>query len=377
MEFRHENALRRTYQADKGLGDDGLEPETFHLLHTGGMEREIDHPRWDISWAAPSEHTIDDLEEMGWLRVEPHHDKRRSFTLTIEGRRAGEELLNRVQLVGEGEPTLHVRVEPIDAVDMMSGPIYALDLSEEEVIRGFIAPYQRREAISYNGRCLASYRKPKVVRYNVSGIETVGSIRANLNQSSLAYTMNQAEELFFEKSAKDVSETYLSAGEPETVRAQQPTPGAEETPPLDEKRSIFVVHGHGRKDEVARFLQRVTGEEPKVLSELPGRGKTIIEKFEMTAGAASYAVVLLTADDVGAAKSQSDSLTPRARQNVILELGYFIGKIGRENVAVLYEEGVDLPSDYRGVEYIPFSKDWKLKLIAELKDAGFEVTAAI
>ncbi len=95
----------------------------------------------------------------------------------------------------------------------------------------------------------------------------------------------------------------------------------------------------------------------------------VIEKFESHAGAAAFAVVLLTADDRG---GQEDELRPRARQNVIFELGYFIGQLGRSRVAVLYSDGVELPSDMNGVLYTPADKAgaWRLKLAREMKAAG-------
>jgi len=93
--------------------------------------------------------------------------------------------------------------------------------------------------------------------------------------------------------------------------------------------AIFVVHGQdtARKLEVARFIERITGRRPTILHEQPNRGRTIIEKFEVHAGDAGFAVVLLTGDDVGG--SNADSLQPRARQNVVLELGFFMGTLGR------------------------------------------------
>src|SRR5687767_3278161 len=86
MENWHRDALRRIYQADNSLRRDGREPETFHLEHTGGMQSHIDHSRWDPSWATPSEHTIDDLGELGLLRVDPSDNRRRTFALTMRGR---------------------------------------------------------------------------------------------------------------------------------------------------------------------------------------------------------------------------------------------------------------------------------------------------
>jgi predicted nucleotide-binding protein len=87
---------------------------------------------------------------------------------------------------------------------------------------------------------------------------------------------------------------------------------------------------------------------PIVLHEQASRGKTVIEQFEAHADV-EFAVVLLTGNDVGAAKSEPAKLQPRARQNVILELGCFTGRIGRDRVCALYENGVELPSDYDGV----------------------------
>jgi predicted nucleotide-binding protein len=140
-------------------------------------------------------------------------------------------------------------------------------------------------------------------------------------------------------------------------------------------KKIFVVHGHQRRDEIARFIRRVTGIDPIVLDEQAGRGRTIIEKFEEEARPAAYAVVLLTEDDLGKGKNE-DQLEPRARQNAILELGYFIGRIGRQNVAVLHEEKVDILSDYTGVEYISFSDNWQTKLMRELSAAGIRIDPA-
>ena len=138
---------------------------------------------------------------------------------------------------------------------------------------------------------------------------------------------------------------------------------------------IFVVHGrdHGTKDTVARFLENL-GLQPVILHEQPDEGRTIIEKFEEYART-SYAIALLTPDDVGG--RNENELQSRARQNVILELGYFLGKLGRNGVCALVKGQVEIPSDYSGALYIPFDETdgWKLKLVGELKSAGFEIDA--
>ena len=139
---------------------------------------------------------------------------------------------------------------------------------------------------------------------------------------------------------------------------------------------VFVVHGsdHGAKDAVARFLTKL-GLEPIVLHEHPNQGRTIIEKFEQYAKV-GFAVVLLTPDDSCADTHQPGSSRPRPRQNVILELGFFLGKLGRDRTCALMKGDVEIPSDYNGIVYIPMDNEaWKLKLVRELKQAGLDVDA--
>jgi predicted nucleotide-binding protein len=139
---------------------------------------------------------------------------------------------------------------------------------------------------------------------------------------------------------------------------------------------IFLVHGHDEAviQTVARFLERLD-QEVIILREQPNSGRTIIEKFEDYADV-GFAVVILTGDDRGGTKdAKADDQKPRARQNVILELGYFLGRLGRDRVCVLYQEGVEIPSDYSGVLYTPLDKAgaWRLDLAKELKAAGLSV----
>lgn len=143
------------------------------------------------------------------------------------------------------------------------------------------------------------------------------------------------------------------------------------------KNRVFLIHGRneGAKQTVARFLESLDLK-PMILHERPDGGRTIIEKFEQHADV-GFAVALLTPDDVGALKGDESNLKPRARQNVIFEFGYFIGKLGRKRVCALVKGDVEKPSDYDGVLYIPLddSGGWKTGLIRELKHAEFEVDA--
>ena len=139
---------------------------------------------------------------------------------------------------------------------------------------------------------------------------------------------------------------------------------------------VFVIHGRdeGTKAMVARFLEQLNLK-PVILHEQPNQGRTIIEKFEQQAQV-GFAVALLTPDDVGALQDNRNDLRPRARQNVVFELGYFLGRLGRERVCALTKGNVEIPSDYDGVVYISLDDGgWKIDLIRELKNVGFGVDA--
>lgn len=146
--------------------------------------------------------------------------------------------------------------------------------------------------------------------------------------------------------------------------------------PLLNTSDVFIVHGQddGAKETLARLLSKMDLN-PVILHEQANEGKTIIEKFESHASAVNFAVVLLTPDDVGHIKDKPELAKPRARQNVIFELGYFIGKLSRKHVCALYKEGVELPSDYQGVLFIPMDSGgaWKFMLAKELRTAGYDV----
>jgi predicted nucleotide-binding protein len=141
---------------------------------------------------------------------------------------------------------------------------------------------------------------------------------------------------------------------------------------------VFVVHGHDEamRESVARALSNL-GLEPIILHEQSDHGRTIIEKFYDYSDV-GFAVVLLSPDDIGYANNADpDTAQPRARQNVILELGFFLGKLGRENVAVLHKGNVEIPSDFSGILYTPYdpSGAWPYKLTRELRESGYKVSA--
>jgi predicted nucleotide-binding protein len=139
-------------------------------------------------------------------------------------------------------------------------------------------------------------------------------------------------------------------------------------------QDVFVVHGHDgpAKTEVALLIERA-GLNAVILHEQPNAGRTIIEKFEDHGGAAGFAVIVLTPDDVGG--PDADHLQPRARQNVIGEMFWFAGKLRRKRVCALRKGDIEIPSDFAGVVYTEMDDRgaWKTALLRELKAAGYDV----
>lgn len=134
---------------------------------------------------------------------------------------------------------------------------------------------------------------------------------------------------------------------------------------------VFIVHGHDNalKQEVARIIEK-QGLEAVILNEQANGGKTIIEKIEENSDVGA-AICLFTGDDYGRAKdATSENL--RARQNVVFEAGYFMGKLGRGNVILIASPDIEIPSDLQGVVYT--NKDmWQTDVLRELKAIGYNV----
>jgi predicted nucleotide-binding protein len=163
-------------------------------------------------------------------------------------------------------------------------------------------------------------------------------------------------------------------GETQTANVPQAPLPVKESRMTIGKGKVFVVHGHDEavRETVARFLEKL-GLDAIILNEQVSGGIGIMEKFEKYA-AVDFAIVLLTPDDEGRAKGAPD-FKARARQNVILELGYFIGKLGRGHVCALHKDSIEIPSDYAGIVYVQYdlAGGWKQVIAKEMKSAGLKV----
>ncbi|MGI2068620.1 TIR domain-containing protein [Shewanella baltica] len=135
---------------------------------------------------------------------------------------------------------------------------------------------------------------------------------------------------------------------------------------------VFIVHGHDGhvKERTARFIERL-GFEAIILHEQVSKSRTIIEKIEDYSDVTDFAIVLYTPDDLGVVKTKVNDLQPRARQNVIFEHGFLMGKIGRENVVPLVDGDIELPNDISGIVYV--SENWEMKIAQEMQEAGYDI----
>jgi predicted nucleotide-binding protein len=184
-------------------------------------------------------------------------------------------------------------------------------------------------------------------------------------------------------SLQDENKVYLQVpGYPFTLFGEQEINKNESIPTFASEDSsnmlnqkVFIVHGHDEavKEAVSRLIEKL-GFTAIILHEQPNAGRTVIEKFEAYSNV-GYAVVLLTPDDIGGTLDRPNDLKPRARQNVIFELGHFFAKLGRQRVCALYKEDVELPSDIHGVLYILYDDAgaWRMSLAKEMKHAGYPV----
>lgn len=154
------------------------------------------------------------------------------------------------------------------------------------------------------------------------------------------------------------------------------SPPLRNTAPKQSSRKVFLVHGHddGTKETVARFLGKLDLD-VVILHEQVNAGRTIIEKLEHHSEDCDFAIILMTPDDVGSVDNGEDVHQHRARQNVILELGYFMGKLGRAQVVALYKGDIELPSDIHDILYVPLDVNgaWRLLLAREIQAGGLSI----
>ncbi|MCX8534606.1 nucleotide-binding protein [Chryseobacterium luquanense] len=261
-----------------------------------------------------------------------------------------------------------------------------VDLSEDDLLKKIIEPYEQAGIIFINGTSINSVDIGRIhiretsEKYNVISerLYQEEKFRRDMNTNFIDLTAyGNYENAFWE--GVDVLDNYIQG--PAGYKIAEEEKKHKEKNNLETKvagNKVFIVHGHNEemKQTTARFLEKFDLE-PIILHEQPNQGRTIIEKFSDYSDV-SYAIVLLSADDLAFIKNDTpDNAKFRARQNVILELGYFLGKLGRDKVVAIFEQGkdIEIPSDFSGILYLGYSGDesWKLMLAKELKATGFDI----
>lgn len=258
---------------------------------------------------------------------------------------------------------------------------YKVNLSEEQLMARIVEPYNEGKPIVLNGRTieLALIRRIKIFKTNETLDKKIKHFELEKERNTSPYKIFGAAPAWKAiETGINVTDDFISG--PAGSKIKSPSIDAPENTETvkEDREKVFVVHGHDNalKDETCIFLDSI-GFEPIVLHRQPDGGLTIIEKFEKNANV-KYAFILLTPDDYA---FKSDELKKpdserigefRARQNVIFELGFFIGKLGRKFVCCIYKE-VTLPTDISGLIYKKISKSIEEKgyeIILELKNAG-------
>ncbi|WP_321419455.1 nucleotide-binding protein [uncultured Methanomethylovorans sp.] len=254
-----------------------------------------------------------------------------------------------------------------------------LDLDRKTLNNRFIIPYELGNIIMVKGKHIdpSDIERIQINRTQVPSSQLLTKIRAKRAGSRVGLPIS--DEWYVTKEGEDLTDK-LVLGPPGYKKEKKKNLESMGHNTLSSSSKIFIVHGHDEemKQSVARIIEKL-GLEAIILHEKANEGlKSIIEKFEKHSSNASFAIILLSPDDKGCtANSFPNAAKFRARQNVILELGYFIGKLGRERVLALYKQSTnfELPSDIAGTLYTPYDNKWQFELVRELKAYGYDVDA--
>ncbi len=280
-----------------------------------------------------------------------------------------------------------------------------LDFSEEQIRERIIEPYEQSEPIIINGKTIPSedIERIRISRSSNDSRQLIARAKAEEAASPIAIIGGPSFEWQAADLADDVTDQMILGppgwrvpktksklkAEPRAntsgiVRKSKTRKNTSRTEALENRvrsrQKVFVVHGHDHalKSDVEIFLGEI-GLEPIVLHREADQGQTVIEKFEHYSDV-DYVIVLLTPDDVGCSAIEfanaDKTLEYRARQNVVFELGFFAGRLGRHKVCCIYKAGVVLPSDLSGFVYKEIRvsvEEVGYSLIKEFKAAGLEI----
>ena len=255
-----------------------------------------------------------------------------------------------------------------------------IDRTKDEIKSEVVMPYLKEEDFLIDGYCLnkSEISRIKIVSSEQSIenlVEFKNKQRHNENLISGIWILSSYDNSDIINSrdlVRDITNEILKEVRQE-LKNFKSSMQERESSFVDNKR-VFIVHGHNEKIklDVSNFLRKLELE-PVILHEQANQGKTIIEKIEDNTDV-GYGIILYTpCDKGGTINSDYEDMNPRARQNVIFEHGYLIGKLGRNRVCALVEGDVEKPSDINGVLYIQYEKGWEPQVGKELRSVGYDV----
>lgn len=253
---------------------------------------------------------------------------------------------------------------------------YDLDNESLEDIKKYIIyPFLKKDSIFIDGRYISASKIEMVKVLEAYQLTHVLRDRAQSNlPPNIILFYSQTDILNDDNYTTDITKKVLSEAADEIASSQKEIIEESIKNTTESLNSVFIVHGRDdlAKTEVARFIEQL-GVTAIILHEQKNSGKTIIEKIEEHSDV-GYGIVLYTPCDHGSLITE-EQLNPRARQNVVFEHGYLIGKLGRNKVAALVKNDVEFPGDLSGLVYIDFDKagGWKLSIAKELLHAGLNV----
>lgn len=272
-------------------------------------------------------------------------------------------------------PYYHVLIETNEP----SKKYYELDKTDlSEIKEEIMIPYLKEEEFRFDGYSL---NKSKIDRILIKESDCSSEEYATQAQEKLSpniiMVISPRDIVESRRYTRDITKRIemecKSFLQEATTKSEALTHNNPQTPM--NKSKVFIVHGHDEaaKEAAARFVEKI-GLEAIILHEQASSGQTIIEKIEANSNV-GFGIVLYTPCDLGASQKQKDQLKARARQNVIFEHGYLIGKIGRENVCALVKGDIETPNDISGVVYIKMDErdGWKLAVAKEMKKSGYDV----
>lgn len=268
---------------------------------------------------------------------------------------------------------LHCNIE-LDSKTKKVEDYYVNDMDYEEIVEDIIKPYINQEEFIFDGYRInpKNIKRIRVIQteYNVQHYKD--SYRARMNNSGIVALGVNYSSLPF-KEGKDITKDLVKKVNKENDKVKDISENNENVKIENKVPKVFLVHGqyHGTLRRVKEFIKDDMGMEPIVLMDEANNGRTIPEKFEEYANECDYAVILMTPDDKLKYTSGEDIIY-RARQNVILELGYFWNKFNRKNFCVLKKGNIESPSDIQGIVYLEFNNDVEevfYKLTKEIKES--------